>query len=64
MKPGSFETFYLRHVALNEGCGCAEQIIGTRDLDRYWQNEAPERAGESTGGPARGWLRRLFRLRA
>jgi len=31
-----FERFYYTHVALGEGCGCAEQTITPRDLEaRY-----------------------------
>ena len=29
----SFERFYYEKIAISEGCGCAEQFIGTRDLD-------------------------------
>ena len=27
----SFEPFYLRHVAISEGCGCSELVIRDRD---------------------------------
>ena len=33
MPQQDFERFYYSKVALGESCGCAEQIIGTRDLD-------------------------------
>jgi hypothetical protein len=55
----SFERFYLRNV-LNEGCGCAEQIIGTHELERRLQDEALKRGGEDASGEPFGWLRRLF----
>lgn len=29
----SFEKFYYSRVALGEGCGCAEMVIRTRELD-------------------------------
>lgn len=32
MAGDSFERFYYRNVAISEGCGCAEQIIGSRDV--------------------------------
>lgn len=60
----SFESFYLRKVALNEGCGCAEQIIGTRDLERRSQEAAVVRDAVSDPLSATGWLRRLFRASA
>jgi hypothetical protein len=59
MNRTSFERFYLRNV-LNEGCGCAEQIIGTRELERRLQDEALKRGCEDAGGESFGWLRRLF----
>ena len=36
MREDSFERFYYQKVALSEGCGCAEHIIATRDLDAWW----------------------------
>ena len=33
MPRADFQQFYYRNVALGEGCGCAEQIISTRDMD-------------------------------
>ena len=32
MAGDSFERFYYRNVAISEGCGCAEQIIGSRTV--------------------------------
>lgn len=61
MSGSSFESFYLRKVALNEGCGCAEQIIGTRDLDRAFQEAAPYRSVESDERRPLLWLQRLIR---
>ena len=57
----SFERFYYAKVALGEGCGCAEQIIGTRDLERHAQETAMGGAGESGHGSALAWLGRIFR---
>ena len=37
MERDSFERFYYQKVALSEGCGCAERIIDTRELDAWWQ---------------------------
>ncbi len=33
MKHRDFERFYLEKIAIGEGCGCAEQAIGMRDMD-------------------------------
>ena len=63
MSQSNFESFYLRKVALNEGCGCAEQIIGTRDLDQRSHEEAVRRAAASDEAGAVGWLRRLLTRR-
>ena len=59
MSRTSFERFYFRNV-LNEGCGCAEQIIGTRDLEQRSQDEALRRGSEDASGGLSGWLRRIF----
>ena len=61
MARGSFESFYLRKVALNEGCGCAEQIIGTRDLERQSAAEALKRTAAAADDSGGGWLKRWFR---
>lgn len=42
MRSQSFERFYYERVALSESCGCAEQVINTRDLDTF--------AGQSNQG--------------
>ena len=64
MSRQSFERFYLRKVALNEGCGCAEQVIGTRDLDDYWAHAAARRASRDSGSGLLSWCRRVFRRQA
>ena len=30
-RPESFERYYLRQVAMGEGCNCAEQVLSQRD---------------------------------
>ena len=30
-RPESFERYYLRQVAMGEGCNCAEQVLHQRD---------------------------------
>ena len=59
MNRTSFERFYLRNV-LNEGCGCAEQIIGTHELERRLQDESLKQGHEDASREAFGWLRRFF----
>ncbi len=56
MAGDSFERFYYRNVAISEGCGCAEQIIGSRDV--------AERAAKGLPRPERPGVRpsRLRRL--
>lgn len=58
MPENSFERLYLEKVALGEGCGCAEQVIGTRDLERRAKEAASPTA--SRGG-ALAWIFRLLR---
>ena len=64
MSRNSFERFYYEKVALGEGCGCAEQIIGTRDLDDSSREAAFKNAVQTNPGlgpgAAFGWFRRLF----
>ncbi len=61
MKRETFASFYLRKVALNEGCGCAEQIIGTRDIEARAGAAALHRgAGQGVPRGLRARLRRLF----
>lgn len=58
-RPGgseSFERYYLRNVAINEGCGCAEQVIR-----RGLGEDGPRRPGGSLLLAALGLLARLFR---
>jgi hypothetical protein len=31
-RPDTFERFYLQHVSINEGCGCAELLV--RNFER------------------------------
>ena len=61
MAGGDFERFYYRNVAISEGCGCAEQIIGSRDVsERAGAERAPKnlpRARHPGFRPSR--LRRL-----
>ena len=58
-----FERFYLEKVAIGEGCGCAEQAIGMRDLDRQAKRLTARntRRGEPIGilDHIRRFLRRL-----
>ncbi len=63
MPSNSFERFYYEKVALSEGCGCAEQIIGTRDLEARAHEAAVASASESSRGGRIAWLARLFRRR-
>ncbi len=37
----SFERFYYRNVAISEGCGCAEQIIASRNLAERAEQDLP-----------------------
>ncbi|HKY94951.1 MAG TPA: hypothetical protein VJL84_06570 [Kiloniellales bacterium] len=30
-RPESFERYYLRQVAMGEGCNCAEQVLSQRE---------------------------------
>lgn len=50
-------------VALGEGCGCAEQIIGTRDLEARAREAALDGASDGDNGEGLTWLGRLFRRR-
>ena len=50
-RPETFEAFYYRKVGLGEGCGCAERVIDTRDLDRIRLTSARV--------PGSRWLSRL-----
>ena len=60
-----FERFYYEKVALGESCGCAEQIIGTRDLDARAENSSGSGGDDEGDGKAHtvarpSWLARLF----
>ena len=60
---GDFERFYYRNVAISEGCGCAEQIIGSRNASERAAKNLP-RAIRPGFRPSRlrrlvGFLRRL-----
>ena len=60
MQSDSFERFYYEKVALGECCGCAEQIIRTRDLDALSQ-QAALRTDSYAGQSGRlAWLARFF----
>ena len=56
----SFERFYLEKVAVGEGCGCCEQIIGMRDMDARSRKAALQRAARDDHGVRWSWLRRFF----
>ena len=60
---GSFERFYLEKVAVGEGCGCSEQIIGMRDMDARSRQAALQKAARGGHGDRWSWLRRFFRQR-
>jgi len=57
----SFERFYYERIAISEGCGCAEQFIGTRDLDMRAHETAAQNAPEEDYGSRFAWVGRLFR---
>lgn len=40
MKRQSFEKFYLSKMALGEGCGCAELVSRTRDVEDSYRSSA------------------------
>ena len=61
---GSFERFYLEKVAVGEGCGCSEQIIGMRDMDALSRQAALRKAARDGDGARWSWIRRFFRRRA
>ncbi|MDX1710205.1 MAG: hypothetical protein R3316_03605 [Rhodovibrionaceae bacterium] len=61
---GSFEKFYYEKVALGESCGCAEQIIATRDLESARRGTASDAGLGRTGGILRNELAGLFRRRS
>ncbi len=52
----SFERYYLRNVAINDGCGCAEQVIR-----RGLVEDGPGPRGGSLLLAALGLLARLVR---
>jgi len=49
-RPDSFERFYLQHVSINEGCGCAELLV---------RNFLPKGEGRELRAAPSGLLRRL-----
>ena len=61
MPENSFERFYLEKVALGEGCGCAEQVIGTRDLDRRAQEATLPPGSRNGRGDRLAWIAGLLR---
>ena len=60
----SFERFYYEKVALGEGCGCAEHVTRTRELDAL--SERLKSGGEQLGiiAAAAMWLRSTVRGRS
>lgn len=50
----SFARYYLRQVAVGEGCNCAEQVLGSRPSPARPAGDVP------SARKGRGWLRRLF----
>lgn len=63
MRRNSFERFYYEKVALGECCGCAEQVIRTRDLDALSQQAALRTASYEGHSGCFAWLARFFRRR-
>ena len=63
MPSNSFERFYYQKIALGEGCGCAERIIGTRDLEARSKEAAFRRTSDRAPGGPLAWLARRFRRR-
>ena len=63
MSRKSFERFYLEKAAIGEGCGCAEQAIGMRDLDRQARKAAARDARNADRERLLVRLGRLLRLR-
>lgn len=63
MSRRSFERFYLEKVAIGEGCGCAEQAIGMRDLDRQARRTTARNISQAARGGLLARLRHLIRLR-
>jgi len=55
-----FERFYYSKVALGESCGCAEQIIGTRDLDAQAADASTQEPSNRRSGFGLTWLQGLF----
>ena len=51
----NFEKFYYSKVALGEGCGCAERVIDTHEIERI-------RSGLGRSSRRPGITRRLLRL--
>ncbi len=63
MQRQSFERFYLEKVAVGEGCGCSEQIIGMRDMDARSRKAALRKAMHDGRESHVAWLCRLFQPR-
>lgn len=61
MPDQSFERFYLEKVAVGEGCGCAEQAIGMRDLDARSRKVAAQKGTRTNPDDRWAWLRHIFR---
>lgn len=56
MRRQTFEKFYLSKIALGEGCGCAELVTRTRDVE----DALSGRGRSGFGGPAPSRRFRLF----
>jgi hypothetical protein len=61
MRPDSFEKFYFEKVALGEGCGCAEHVTRTRELDTLSARLASGRVSTDESRRPLLRLRRLVR---
>jgi hypothetical protein len=59
MRRDSFERFYYEKIALGEGCGCAEHVTRTRELDDLAARIAASRTGGTRHSFA--WLATLVR---
>jgi hypothetical protein len=61
MARDSFEKFYFEKVALGEGCGCAEHVTRTRDLDALSRLLVSKRVSTDESRWPLLWSRRLIR---
>ncbi len=63
MRRQSFERYYLEKIAVGEGCGCAEQALGMRDMDARSQALRLQGQDDPQAGHRFTWLRRLLSWR-